>query len=249
MMNIQTYYQKNINKDLYIMTLKEQLEKFEGSANIDNLTNKFKVDLAPAILYGGYYNVDYKYRIYIRTIEFYYHSENNSGIKDPIVYHRNDNYVKGKVPYFPLMSLHAHISGLDITFENEEKGFRASALIRAYEVYDVERKDFLIYDTQKRKFLPWKEVQESNKGKVIKKYNKQSTYLYYFLNGFSSNSISWVDHSFSNTKQPVQRPRKNVYKFNPSPNSENQYEFYKDEKIKDERKWSFTREDDIIIEQ
>lgn len=234
------------------MTLKEQLEKFEGSINVDDLTKKIKDDLAPTILYGGYYNVYNKYRIYIRTVEFYFHSENDSGIKDPIVYHRNDNYVKGKVPYFPLMSLHAHTSGLDITFEKEEKeekGFRASALIRAYEVYDIERQDFLIYDTQKRKFLPWKEVQNANKEKVIKRYNKQSTYLYYFLNGFCNNSISWVDQDFSNTKQLVQKTRENVYKFNPLPNSEKQYEFYKDEKIKDEQKWSFTREDDIIIEQ
>ena len=38
-------------------------------------------------------------------------------------------------PYFPIMSLHAHMSGFDITFESEEGKYRASALIRKYSVY------------------------------------------------------------------------------------------------------------------
>lgn len=60
---------------------------------------------------------------YIRTVEFYFHSEKPNGIHDPIVYHRNIRDLEGnlmeKVPYFPIMSLHAHSSGYDITFESK----------------------------------------------------------------------------------------------------------------------------------
>lgn len=82
-------------------------------------------------------------------------------VKDPIVYHRNNKYVEGDVPYFNPLSLHAHTSGFDITFENEKEKYRASALIRAYEVYDTEKKCFLVYDTQKMKFVSWIEKCES----------------------------------------------------------------------------------------
>ncbi len=99
-----------------------------------------------------------RYRIFIRTVEFYCHCESGKP-KDPIVYHRNGKYFKEKkigdrteyefeVPYFPLMAFHAHASGIDITFEKKELKLRSSALIRAYEVYDFQRKKFLIYDTK-----------------------------------------------------------------------------------------------------
>lgn len=90
-----------------------------------------------------------RYRIYLRTIEFYCHYEGDDSEmpKDPIVYHRNGKYIKceyesekGEVPYFPLMAFHAHASGIDITFEKEKLKLRSSALIRAYEVYDFQRK-------------------------------------------------------------------------------------------------------------
>ena len=43
-------------------------------------------------------------------------------------------YHKGKgIPYFPVLSFYPHESGVDVTFENKEKGFRASFLIRKYE--------------------------------------------------------------------------------------------------------------------
>ena len=44
------------------------------------------------------------------------------------MYHYGEN-----VPYFPKAgSLHPHRSGVDVTFENEDKEYRASFLIRAY---------------------------------------------------------------------------------------------------------------------
>jgi hypothetical protein len=169
------------------------------------LTNQFK-EIAQCFLYGGYYNVYDKYRIYIRTVEFYFHAEEGSefaNIKDEIVYHRNNHYVDGDVPYFPFLSLHAHSSGIDVTFENEAKKYRASALIRAYEVYDIDKGCFLVHDTKLKKFIPW----ESGK-----RYNEQSTYLYYFLNGFGD-GIKWVDEEREQHKDLTPAPRKKAEQY------------------------------------
>ena len=73
--------------------------------------------------------------------------------------------------------------------------------------------------------------------------NKQSTYLYDFLNGFSNNNIKWVDAKWAKSEDLKIKPapRQNVYN----------YEYEKDKKAwikqstKDLRKWSFTRLDEI----
>jgi hypothetical protein len=119
-------------------TLIESLKQFEEKANtVSNETELQSIfkELAPAFLYGGYIQVHDEYRVFIRIVEFYFHSEKENGIHDPIVYHRNGKDLE-KVPYFPLMTLNAHASGFDITFESETKEYRASALIRSYEVID-----------------------------------------------------------------------------------------------------------------
>ncbi|MDE6019077.1 MAG: hypothetical protein K2G85_09730, partial [Muribaculaceae bacterium] len=179
---------------------------------------------------------DYKeerYKIFIRTVEFYCHYEGDKKDlpKDPIVYHRNGRYVEGDVPYFPLMSFHAHASGYDITFENKDLQLRSSALIRAYEVYDVLQKTFLHYDLEKKLFVSCNDYKD--------RVNKQSTYLYDFLNGFSNNNIKWVDSKWDKSEDLKIKPapRQNVYN----------YEYDKDKKgwikqsTKDLREWSFTR--------
>ena len=83
------------------------------------------------------------------AIELYYHEEKDGGFKDPIMYHtdyrkRTDKKAKGatyfsltklsELPYFPVGSLNPHTSGIDVTFENAEKKYRASFLIRKYKV-------------------------------------------------------------------------------------------------------------------
>lgn len=195
--------------------------------------------LAKAFLYGGYISVTYKnkeqYRIYIRTVEFYCHYEGSEKDlpKDPIVYHRNGRYVEGEVPYFPLMSFHAHASGYDITFENEKEKLRASALIRAYEVYDVINQKFLCYDTKAKIF-------RLAEGKD-KRVNKQSTYLYNFLNGFGENTIVWKDNPrYMNIglSEPVRR--QNVYEYDWSDGK-----WMKSDRKDEKHKWSFTRLDEI----
>ena len=216
--------------------LKEELERFEPESESE-LKERFE-GLAKTFLYGGYISVsDYKeerYRIFIRTVEFYCHYEGKEKDlpKDPIVYHRNGHYVEGEVPYFPLMSFHAHASGYDITFENQDLQLRSSALIRAYEVYDIKQKKWLFYDTKDRVF----------KLTDITRVNKQSTYLYNFINGFGGNNIEWVD-----TPIPAQHhelksaPRQNVYNYR---YDEDKKDWIK-QPTKDDREWSFTRLDEI----
>ena len=131
------------------MDLKTELSQFIGAESESDLFGKFK-RLADNFLYGGYIQVRNEYRIYIQTVEFYFHSEKEDGIKDPIVYHRNGRELD-EVPYFPLMTLHAHISGFDITFENPTLQYRASALIRAYEIKSKDGK-YLYWNNSKQAF-------------------------------------------------------------------------------------------------
>ena len=218
--------------------LKEVLEGFkpEFKSELDNECFK---GLAEAFLYGGYISVfDHekeRYRIFIRTVEFYCHHEGDLP-KDPIVYHRNGRYVEGEVPYFPLMSFHAHASGYDITFENKDLQLRSSALIRAYEVYDVLQKTFLHYDRKKKLFVSCNDSKD--------RVNKQSTYLYDFLNGFIGNSVMWKDKDLSvaNPKGITAKERQNVYKYDVH---ENKIVDANGKYIKDNREWSFTRLDEI----
>ncbi len=213
-------------------TLKEELEEFEKqilkqkineNADEKGLQELLK-KLAPAFLYGGYIKVRNEYRVYIRTVEFYFHCEKKNGIHDPIVYHRDGNGLK-KVPYFPLMTLHSHDSGFDITFESEAGEYRASALIRAYEVIRIQDGKSLIWYTGENKFV---EAERNQKGKYmvrdtkkqkdveINRYNTQSTYLKKILNGFyiekdcENNRIMWVDDS--NGKDCAIEPKPNVRK-------------------------------------
>lgn len=209
------------------MTLKEKLSQFIGSESESDLSGKFN-DLADNFLYGGYIQVRNEYRIYIQTVEFYFHSEKEDGIKDPIVYHRNRNGLD-EVPYFPLMTLHAHISGFDITFENPTLQYRASALIRAYE---IKSKD--------GKYLYWNVSKEAFEKSDTYKCNTQSTYLYSFLNGFAltdkaetpEQQIIWIDSPREKCIAPQPGKRRI------SPKAINKWRYKNNE-----RKWSFSRKD------
>lgn len=214
------------------MYLEDRLFRFKGATNEEDLQNLF-YELAQGFLYGGYIQVRNDYRIYIRTVEFYFHSEELDGIHDPIVYHRNKRDNEGnileKVPYFPIMSLHAHNSGYDITFESEVGEYRASALIRSYEVKDKEGK-YLLWDAEKGMFLKSEKYG----------YNSQSTYLYYLLNGFPlgiCNDINWVN-SQRELGAPIVNIRQNVFQ------SESEWKYIKTSS-KCGRKWSFTRNETV----
>ena len=204
-----------------------------GNVSDIDLQKAFAI-IAPAFLYGGYIRVRNDYRVYIRTVEFYFHSEKGNGVHDPIVYHRNKRDSVGnllaEIPYFPIMTLHAHASGFDIAFESELNEYRASALIRSYEVKDRVGK-YLIWDKENEMFV------ESEKYG----YNHQSTYLYDLLNGFPlerKNKIKWVD-SHRKPSTPLEKSRQNVFQ------SQSEYKYMKIEGKRCNRKWSFTRVDQI----
>lgn len=250
-------------------TLETKLKNFNPSSENDLLKDGIKdgsdnpfFDLAKSFLYGGYVSVkdnteQERYRIYIRTVEFYCHceSDNSNLPKDPIVYHRNGKYMEykkgktdkieqGEVPYFPLMAFHAHASGIDITFEKPELKLRSSALIRAYEVYDVQRKVFLTYDKKSRLFV------DCNDKK--KRVNTQSTYLYYFLNGFIGDYVKWEDDWKDELKAKWNDIEKKAFKIAPRRNVfeyDEKGEILKKNgrKVKDEKKkWSYTRTEDLL---
>lgn len=219
------------------MKLIERLHQFEQKVTSikkeSALTTEF-ADLAPYFLYGGYikvHQIHQDYQVYIKTVEFYFHSEEDNGIHDFIVYHRN-NRVFETTPYFPLMSLHAHNSGFDITFESESGKYRASALIRTYEIKD-NNGSYYQWSTKEQMFIPSKNKKYC--------YNKQSTYLYGCMNGFTldnENSIEWVDDP-REFKSILGKPRKNVQQY------ESEHDFKAKNGTKCKREWSFTREDEV----
>ena len=123
--------------------------------------------------------------IYPTALELYYHEEGVGGFKDPIMYHTNDRKIadhrkKKKpeeyfldrgiqgLPYYPFGSENPHTSGIDFTFENPSKHYRASFLIRKYDV-----------------------VYESG----VKLHIDNSTEIYddMLLNGIPMNDADWVE--------------------------------------------------------
>ncbi len=133
-------------------TLRNELTKFKSSLmevhaageNNPNKMSELFVPIARKLLFGGYFEVSsgdkVVRRIFPYTVEFYYHEEEGQ-VKDYIVYHRNsDNPSKDPIEPFQINTFHTHLSGIDVTFEGkDEKGvFRASALIRAYQVINGE---------------------------------------------------------------------------------------------------------------
>ena len=111
-------------------SLNKYLSGFDGAhgegktEREDSLIPPFK-QIAAKLLYGGHFVVldgigNVIRRVYLHTVEFYYHEERNV-VKDYIVYHRNPDNPQKKpnpLPSFPIGSLHTHVSGVDITFED-----------------------------------------------------------------------------------------------------------------------------------
>lgn len=212
----------------------------KDASKLGKLENEF-YNLALCLIYGGRIvvrdcNNEEAYTISIDSVEFYFHCEgeckpNKLNVKDYIMYHRNGKYGIENVPYLPIMSLYAHQSGYDITFENIDSEYRASALIREYSVKDKDGN----YIFRKEKVMKKGNTTEVNK--EIKN-DDRSTYLYDLLNGFSlisKNNIQWEDIPFDNTDNVALKVacRKNVPKYND--------EGEKIPKTKDPRRWQYSR--------
>lgn len=193
-------------------------------------------ELAKVFLFRGYINVRNKYHIYLRTVEFYYHEEDGE-IKDPIMYHRDNYHIEGKIPYFKPLSFNSHDTGVDITFENKEKHIRASVLIRAYEVLDVKSGEKMVWNPAAQQFQPYKEG--------LPKYNTQSMYMKKFLNGFASSGetdITWVSVEYKDVigeKDITKKYRQGVFKST----SNDRYSY--DKRETDGRLWAFRREIEV----
>lgn len=194
-------------------------------------------DLAKVFLFDGYINVRERYRIYLRTVEFYYHEEDGKE-KDPIMYHRNNYHVAGDIPYFKQLSFNSHDTGVDITFENKDKHIRASVLIRAYDILDVDSGDRMVWNPAEQKFQPYKEG--------LPKFNKQSMYVKKFLNGFASSGtsdITWVSKEFKGVigeKDITKKYRQGVFE------STSNVRYTPIKGKSDEKPWAFRREIEVI---
>ncbi|MGN1157014.1 MAG: hypothetical protein ACI4TK_12625, partial [Agathobacter sp.] len=151
-------------------------------------------------------------RIYPLEIEFYYHEEGEDGLKDPVMYHTDDHEGK-QLEYYPLGSLNCHLSGIDVTFENEEKQYRASFLIRKYRVCEYESGE-------------WVEKKECE---------ERPTYIYedMFMNIplFDGINVKWISSETLNTVTDIHcKPRINVAEYK----RDNDGKFAKVEITKDE---------------
>ena len=134
------------------------------------------------------------------AIELYYHEEGKGRFKDPIMYHTNDrkvwtkeNYFNDRgiegLPYYPIGSLNPHTSGIDITFENAKKRYRASFLIREYKV---------TYEG----------------GKTVPVVNSTEIYDDLLLNGITLDKADWIEWHDGTKKVDVVRSwRRNVPKY------------------------------------
>ena len=226
--------------------IKNQIKEFYKSCEKLKTREDLKTpmkDLAKYFLYGGYINVRNQYHIYIKTVEFYYHEEEGD-IKDLIMYHRNNNFVQGEIPYFAQLTFNSHDTGVDITFENEGKKIRASVLIRAYEVFDCKNEIRLVWNKDAEQFQKYKNGDKTN-------YNTQCLYLKRILNGFASEgtpNITWVDKYF-NPKDIKDEDikistRQGVYESD----DKVRYKVDKNNRRKDKNEWSFRREKEIVLQ-
>lgn len=206
-------------------SLIECLRAFDGAhgnsedQKIKSLEAPFEA-LAKKMIYGGYFEVSTNnnilYRIYIHTVEFYYHEEGAGVLKDWIVYHRNPIKGNEDKPLFEIGTLHSHVSGIDITFEGVHENhykYRASALIRKFMVKEGNCEQFKEFPKPKDPKHP--EIEE------------YPTHLYEYLfmkAPLSDIRIQWKDQQFDNVPLPSRDTRVNVEE-------------------KDNRKWSFSNTD------
>ncbi len=167
------------------------LEKVLTTFNLREIKEEKILDefnkIAKVVFYGGYFLVNKNTRIYPVEIEFYLYGEREEDLdtwrQDIKMIHKGN---KKEVPYFPKTgSFYPHTFGVDVTFENEEKEYRASFLIREY--------------------------QYKPNGEVVKK----PTYLWEDLFGYNSFSgsglvIKWIDDPSGCVQEPKMRKRKNL---------------------------------------
>ena len=186
------------------------VEKSQLEERLGDLDRQFK-EIATYLITGGYLLCNNKYRLYITSVEFYYHEEEkrDGRIEDPIMYHRNkwNNYIRREeeFEYFPIGTFYPHESGVDITFECPGK-YRASALIR--EFYITRANDPNEHHNCKY-YSP-----SSGWGKE-RSIDIRPSYVYEWLfNGLEmcKSTFTWIEEMNVSVKlDPIPKPRINVY--------------------------------------
>lgn len=217
------------------------LASFTGATG-DSITARMK-SLEPAfhliagkLLNGGHFVVADENdvvvrRVFLHEVEFYYHEEFDGGVKDYIVYHRNPEDPKkcpNPLPAFPIGSLHTHVSGVDITFEDNQDPsnprYRASVLVRSFRVEEEKKIPGLCFS---------------------KAVDERPTYFYNALFMGTDvigdkSRVFWKDNNVKRCEVPSCRPRHKVGEFEEKTHK-NGYKYHgkKDPFVQDKRKWAF----------
>ncbi len=222
------------------LTNRERDKKDDKVVYISECTKeitKSMLPLANQFLFGGYIHVtgndngvEIDKKIYLVTIEFYYHecngkdNEIENRITDYTMYHIPDSVYKKKgksltykdkwrLKRFPVGSLHMHQCGIDITFEDnsESDRFRASILIREYKVDENEKSTVDIYPTHI--------------------YDELSFDI--GIMGSPKLTIQWIDEAKGEIRELKGEPRINVFEYDS--------ELKKKKESPDIRPWSFNK--------
>lgn len=147
--------ENRFKEHLMLFKGKRKEAKFPSPNNRKNYADVIAECFIPCAKYilAGHFKVtkgDSIRNIYPTAIELYYHEEGSGRFKDPIMYHTNDRKLSEhedyfskrgipELPYFPFGSFNPHTSGIDVTFENQNEHYRASFLIREYDVEYLNR--------------------------------------------------------------------------------------------------------------
>ena len=232
-------------------SLMDCLREFQGVVSLnrsekeDALSDPFRV-LAQKAIYGGYFVVKSGqrviHRVYIHTVEFYYHEEKQGGLRDWIVYHKNP--FKGKPKdAFPLGTFNSHQSGVDITFEDQtpglkNPGYRASMLIRSFRVTTGDNKDYM-------QFGKYPDHVKNHQFQDVEFF---PTHLYDYL--FMQAPIDDISISWKEDPQkygPVYAGQRiNVFDYKFKDDGSDTKSPEKDDKKLDHRKWAFSQ-DQLVI--
>ena len=114
--------------------LYQSLVGFKGAQGNEELLKGQFENIARAAFYSGHFVVNKgeadEYKIEITCIEFYYH-EDKGFIQD------KKKYLKGEKEFgYPISAICPNPSGIDVLFDNVDKKFHASFLIRGYKATD-----------------------------------------------------------------------------------------------------------------
>jgi hypothetical protein len=138
--------------------LYQALAGFKGANGVEsNLAAEFE-KVAKAAFYSGRFcvnrNTEDEFYIELTCIEFYYHEDDKKVVD-------RAKYLKGKDEFkYPLGAMIPHSSGLDVLFDDVDKKFHASFLIRGYRTVEKpekpDYKESVSYENKDKKNPFWK---------------------------------------------------------------------------------------------